>query len=716
MRSHLIRRTIALAATSAIVAGLLTVGPAATPAAAGPTTFHIEGGGFGHAVGMSQYGSRGYADAGYAYADILKAYYTGVAVEPKPQPASLRIWLAEDTTAPVNATVTPSGPVSFVIAGETLASAAAGESVRIEVVNGKFDVYVNDANRIAQRGGGADNLYVMFGGNPIRLDKSGHRYKYGTLEFAVTNGAHLRIVLQDIGMQHYLYGLGEVPSSWPAEALKAQAVAGRTYALEKVNRLGQNRPGCGCALYRTVSDQNYIGYEKEAGASGERWVAAVNDTNDQTITHGGNPIQAFYSSSSGGHTEHSENVFIEALPYLRGVPDPYDSASGTNSLHTWRRDFSRSDLEAWLNANSATSVGTLDRIEFVPPFGVSGRVTRKFDDARGGVRIIGSAATKRVNGDTFRSVVNAGSGSATSLPSSLMRLGGFAPYGGFTGGVFVAAGPLFAGDTDSIVTGADAGGGPHVRVFDQNGVGTATSFFAYDSRFGGGVRVAVCDLYGDGRPEDIVTAAGPGGGPHVRYFAADGRPLGGFMAYAPSFTGGVYVGCGDVDPSNPGDEIITGPGPGGGPHVRVFNRDGHVLGEFYAYEPGFTGGVRVAAAGAAIVTGPGPGGGPHVRLFTLGGAEVASLFAYAPGFTGGVYVAGGDVVGDAAPEVVTGAGDQGGAHVRVFNLGGAEQTGFFAFETGNDRGARVAAARVPGGAVVAGSGTGRPGLARVIAL
>ena len=207
-------------------------------------------------------------------------------------------------------------------------------------------------------------------------------------------------------MQQYLYGLGEVPSSWPVEALRAQAVAGRTYTLEKVKRLGQNRPGCACALFRTVSDQNYIGYEKEVGASGDRWIAAVNDTNDQTITHQGAPIQAYYSSSSGGHTENSEFVFIEALPYLRGVPDPYDSASGTNSLHTWKRDFTPRELEAWMNSSSSTSVGVLDRIEFVPPFGVSGRVIRKLDDSRGGVRIVGSSGTKHVNGDTFRSVVN----------------------------------------------------------------------------------------------------------------------------------------------------------------------------------------------------------------------------------------------------------------------------------------------------------------------
>ena len=90
--------------------------------------------------------------------------------------------------------------------------------------------------------------------------------------------------------------------------------------------------------------------------------------------------------------------------------------------------------------------------------------------------------------------------------------------------------------------------------------------------------------------------------------------------------------------------------------------------------------------------------------------------AYAPTFTGGVYVAGGNVLGDASPEVITGAGDPGGPHVRVFTTGGSELTGFMAFQTANDHGARVAAARVPGGAVVAGSGTGSPSLLRVVML
>src|SRR2546425_1179896 len=131
---------------------------------------------------------------------------------------------------------------------------------------------------------------------------------------------------------------------------------------------------------------------------------------------------------------------------------------------------------------------------------------------------------------------------------------------------------------------------------------------------------AAGDVEGDGRAE-IITGGGPGGGPNVRVFRSGGRLVAGFIAYDPGFRGGVFVAAGDVD----GDgraEIITGAGPGGGPNVRVFRGDGTPLStSFMAYDPGFRGGAFVAAGDvdgdrrAEIITGAGPGGGPHVRGF-----------------------------------------------------------------------------------------------------
>jgi hypothetical protein len=150
----------------------------------------------------------------------------------------------------------------------------------------------------------------------------------------------------------------------------------------------------------------------------------------------------------------------------------------------------------------------------------------------------------------------------------------------------------------------------------------SSSFFPYDGAFRGGVAVATGDVDGD-RVLDVVTGAGPGAGPHVRVLSgADGRELHSFMAYDAAFRGGVYVAAGDVNGDGRAD-IITGAGPGGGPHVRVFSGvDLRELWGFFAYDSRFQGGVMVGSADfdhdghSDVVTGAGPGGGPHVRIFS----------------------------------------------------------------------------------------------------
>ncbi|QGJ71390.1 Hypothetical protein PBC10988_30950 [Planctomycetales bacterium 10988] len=278
----------------------------------------------------------------------------------------------------------------------------------------------------------------------------------------------------------------------------------------------------------------------------------------------------------------------------------------------------------------------------------------------GGVRV----ATGDLNGDGKLEIVTAagpGGGPRVrvfDLQTGSLFDGGVNDFYAYaptiTVGVFVAVGDVNSDGYDDIITGADEGGGPHVRVFSGLDGSVITEFYAYDPEFKGGVRVAVGDVFDNGTA-DIITGAGPGGGPHVRVFDGSfstGVPLPGaatdFFAYDPSFTEGIFVAAGDVDGDGRAD-IITGAGPGGGPHVKVFSSaDGSLLHNFFAYDPSFTGGVRVASVDLNedgifdILTVPGPGGGPHTRAFSgVDLSDLANFYAGDSQIEFGLFVAGG---------------------------------------------------------------------------
>ncbi len=256
------------------------------------------------------------------------------------------------------------------------------------------------------------------------------------------------------------------------------------------------------------------------------------------------------------------------------------------------------------------------------------------------------------------------------------------PYENFKGGASVAAGNFGIGA--SLVTGAGPGGGPLVKTLTSDGT-IITSFFAYPAAFKGGVDVAAGDVDGDGIDE-IITGAGAGGGPQVRILSANGTPRFSFFAYPLAFRGGVRVTAADID--NDGKaEIITGAGPGGGPHVRVFKADGTAMSGFMAYAPTFRGGVDVAAKAssvgstARIVTSPLTKGGPHIRTFDSLGNVDASFFAYPETFTGGVKVS---VISNPSLygtyQIVTAPASKGGPDIRVFSSVGTQTSSLKAFE------------------------------------
>ncbi|MEO2089466.1 MAG: vanadium-dependent haloperoxidase [Gemmataceae bacterium] len=162
----------------------------------------------------------------------------------------------------------------------------------------------------------------------------------------------------------------------------------------------------------------------------------------------------------------------------------------------------------------------------------------------------------------------------------------------FTGGVAVACGDVNDDGVADIITAALAGGGPHVKVFDGATGKELLSFFAYDAGFTGGVSLAAADVTGDNRA-DIITGAGAGGAPHVKVFdGATGKEILSTFAYDRGFTVGVNVAAGDFDADGRSD-VLTGAGIGGGPHVRCFRPDGTVMGEAMVGDPTSTSGVRV---------------------------------------------------------------------------------------------------------------------------
>lgn len=171
----------------------------------------------------------------------------------------------------------------------------------------------------------------------------------------------------------------------------------------------------------------------------------------------------------------------------------------------------------------------------------------------------------------------------------------FYPYGAnYKSGINFAVGDLDNNGYLEIVTGTEKGGGPHVRIFNSNGNLINPGFFAFGKNFRGGVSVAVGDLNADGYNE-IITGAGYGGGPQVRVFNSNGKLINpGFFAYEKNFRGGVNIAVGDVNGDSK-DEIVTAPGYGGGPQVRVFNSQGKALNSgFFAYDKNNRKGLKIA--------------------------------------------------------------------------------------------------------------------------
>lgn len=251
------------------------------------------------------------------------------------------------------------------------------------------------------------------------------------------------------------------------------------------------------------------------------------------------------------------------------------------------------------------------------------------------------------------------------------------PYGHRSLGINIAMGNLDGDSASEIVTGVGGKGGPHVRTFDSNNQPMAFNQYVFDPNFQGGVDVATGDVDGD-NIDEIITSTGPGAGPHVRVLRMNGEVLAEFYAYDPTFKGGVKVAAGDVD-GDGNDEIITGAGGGGRPRVKVFKLDGTVVANFLAYAPDFPGGVDVASGDVIgdskdeIITANGAGEPGFVRVLDMNGAELSRIYAYSPLYKGGVRVSVGNVrTNTSKSEIVTVPASNGLPHLAMFNGEGTQ--------------------------------------------
>lgn len=253
--------------------------------------------------------------------------------------------------------------------GETVMKLAELEPLSVDESSGRLEL-LHQSNRLGQSASfwlePSENGFVWIG----------DRWYRGRVQLIPGEGGVTAINHVDI--DDYLYSVvgSEMPSSWPQEALRSQAVAARSYAFYHRNKATSRS----FDLNSNQSSQVYKGIQGEAASTR----SAVDATRDKVITHGGRVIEAVFHSSSGGHTENSEHVWSQAVPYLKGVPDFDQNAP----VYSWKSEFSLEELGDLIGYS-----GTIEAVE-VMSRSPQGRAKE--------MNIIGDEGELTITGNTFR--------------------------------------------------------------------------------------------------------------------------------------------------------------------------------------------------------------------------------------------------------------------------------------------------------------------------
>lgn len=301
--------SLVLAGTAGAALSAPPSGPveAAPVAAMSAPTYVLTGGGYGHGVGLNQYGALAQAKASRDYREILAFYYPGTELT-RAAVTKVRVLIAD-------------GRPSVKLASAVPYSVRDGSGVSAELQPGEITVKPDLRVLVDGKPTRLTGPLAFVPGSGTRLQFDGKEYR-GEIRLSVVSGALQ--VIDVLGLDAYLLGVvpGEVPKEWPTAALQAQAVAARSYALASIVR---NKP---FDLYSDTRSQVYYGVSAEAPTT----TAAVKATRGQILSFAGKVVTAFYYSSSGGRTASSKDVFGIVTPYLQARDDPWDTLS---PYHHW---------------------------------------------------------------------------------------------------------------------------------------------------------------------------------------------------------------------------------------------------------------------------------------------------------------------------------------------------------------------------------------------